>query len=142
MLSLFRVDVRRLAAVDMHGARGTRIRRVAILIEFVLGALGGTALGALVAAEASALGWRLFGIWLAAACLNYVPLALTALSLSWDGRLEAELAGVDVRRELRRYTLLQFWIAVPLLFAVLAVAQRPMAQGRGRSTAPETRTFR
>jgi hypothetical protein len=35
------VDVRRLAAVDMHGARGSLLRRRVILAEFVLGAIGG-----------------------------------------------------------------------------------------------------
>jgi hypothetical protein len=118
-----RLDLRRLAAVDMYGARGTLLRRRVIVAEFVLGAVVGTALGVAVAASASSLGWRVFGLWLAGACLNYVPLALHAISLSRKGRLAAELAGVDVPGELRYYTKAQLWIAVPLLFVVLGVTQ-------------------
>ncbi len=118
-----RLEIRRLAAVDMYGARGTMLRRRVIVAEFVLGAVLGTALGVAVAASASALGWRVFGVWLAGGCLNYVPLALHAISLLRPGRLEAELAGVDVRQELRYYTKAQVWIVVPLLFVVLAIAQ-------------------
>jgi hypothetical protein len=117
-------DLRRLAAVDMVGGGWTRLRRRVILAEFVLGAAVGTALGVLVAVSASTLGWIVFGVWIAGACLNYVPLALHALSLSRPGRLEAELAGADVRSELRRYTKAQLWIVVPLLFVAVAPFQR------------------
>ena len=114
------LDVRRLAAVDMHGAHGTLRRRRIILAEFVLGALAGTGLGVFLAVASSSLGWVVFGALLAGICLNYVPLALHALQLSRRGALDAELEGVDIPRELRRYTKLQFWIAVPLLFVGLA----------------------
>lgn len=113
-------DVRRLAAVDMHGARGTLFRRRIILAEFVLGALAGTGLGVFLAVASSSVGLCAFGALLAGICLNYVPLALHALQLSRRGALDAELRGVDLPRELRRYTKLQFWIAVPLLFVGLA----------------------
>jgi hypothetical protein len=119
-----RIDVRRLAAVDMHGTHGTQRRRRIIVAEFVLGAVVGTAIGVAVAVTASSAGWRVFGAWIAGACLNYVPLALHALDLSRPGRLGAELEGVDVPAELRYYTKAQLWIAVPLLFIVLALAQR------------------
>jgi hypothetical protein len=36
---------------------------------------------------------------------------LYAQSLSWPGELEAELRGVDLRREFHRASLRQFWIA-------------------------------
>ena len=114
------LDIRRLAAVDMHGARGTLLRRRIILAEFVLGALAGTGLGLFLAFVSSSVGWVVFGALLAGICLNYVPLALHALRLSRRGALDAELEGVDLPRELRRYTKLQFWIAVPLLFVGLA----------------------
>jgi hypothetical protein len=116
------VDVRRLAAVDMHGVRGTRLRRRIIVAEFILGALGCTALG-LLAVGSAELGWRLFGAWLAGVGLNYMPLALHAVSLLPAGRLAAELAGADIGRELRHYTGAQFWGMVPLLFVVLALIQ-------------------
>ncbi|HET8742692.1 MAG TPA: hypothetical protein VFM41_08725 [Gaiella sp.] len=125
-----RIDVRRLAAVDMYGAHGTQRRRRIIVAEFVLGAVVGTAIGVAVAVAAGSLGWRVFGAWIAGACLNYVPLAAHALDLSRPGRLASELEGVDVPRELRHYTKAQFWIAVPLLFLVLAARQAPRAPGR------------
>jgi uncharacterized membrane protein len=117
-------DIRRLAAIDLHGAHGTRARRRVILAEFGFGAVGGTGLGVFVAAAGLGVGWTIFGVWLAGTCLNYVPLALQAVSLSRPGRLAAELGGADVRSELRRYTKAQFWIVVPLLFCVLAIVQR------------------
>jgi len=107
----------------MFGSRGTRRRRLIIVVEFVLGAVCGTTLGVLAATLASGFGWQIFGVWLAGACLNYVPLALHALSLLPPGRLEAELSGVDVPGDLRYYTVAQIWIAVPLLFVVLASLQ-------------------
>jgi hypothetical protein len=119
-----RLDVRRLAAVDMWGGGGTRRRRAIIVAEFVLGATLGSALGLLLVVTGSELFWRVLGAWIAGACLNYVPLALHAISLYPGRRLEAELSGVDVRGELRYYTAAQLWIAVPLLFVVLDVAQR------------------
>ena len=118
------LDVRRLAALDMHGGAGRRLRRRVILAEFILGALGCTSLGLFGVIGGGVLGWRIFGAWIVGIGLNYGVLALHALSLSRPGALEAELASVDLGRELRRYSYLQFWLAVPLLFAVLAVGQR------------------
>jgi len=117
------VDVRRLAAVDMHGVAGTRLRRRLILAEFILGAVGGTALGLSAATRAAGAGWRVFGAWIAGVGVNYAALALHAVSLSRAGALDAELAGVDVGPELRRYSYLQLWVGVPLLLAVLALRQ-------------------
>jgi len=116
--------VRRLAALDMHGVAGTRRRRRLIRAEFVLGAVGCTGLGVWVAVTAAAPGWKLFGAWLAGVGVNYAVVAWLAASLSRPGALEAELAGADIPRELRRYSYLQFWVAVPLLFVVLAL-RRP-----------------
>jgi len=75
------VDVRRLAALDMHGAAGTRRRRLIVI---------------------SALG--------------------------------AELAEVDALAELRSYSLRQFWVVVPFLFAVLALRQ---ARRGGGASSPD-----
>jgi hypothetical protein len=118
-----RIEIRRLTAVDMYGAVGSRIRRRVILAEFVLGAVLGSALGALVLLTADGF-MAVFGGWLLGACLNYVPLSVHAIDLSRPGALERELRGVDVRAELRYYTKAQVWIAVPLLFIALAIAQR------------------
>jgi hypothetical protein len=42
-------------------------------------------------------------VWAVGAGLNYVALAAFAIALSRPGHLEAELAGVDTARELRRW---------------------------------------
>ena len=59
--------------------------------------------------------------------LNYVPLSAHALSLRRPEALEAELEGVDVVRELRRYTFIQLWVVVPLAFVVFDLSQRRAA---------------
>jgi len=115
------VNVRRLAAIDMYGTRGTTRRRRIILAEFVAGVVVAVALGTWLVAEASGLGGRLFGIWMIGAGLNYATLAAYAIALSRSGALSVELAGVDTGRELRRYSVLQLWILVPLSLVVLAV---------------------
>ena len=124
------MNVRRLAAIDMHGTRGTARRKRIVLAEFT-GALGVTvALGTwVVIGGASGLGTRIFGIWLIGAGLNYAPLAAFAKSLSRPGALEAELANVDTGRELRRYSVLQLWILVPLSLIAMTVL--------GRNPAPD-----
>ena len=118
-----RFRIRRLAAVDMYGAHGTALRRAVIVSEFLAGAVVGTGIGVFAAVSASGLAWLLFGVWIAGACLNYVPLALHALSLLRPGALNAELRDTDVTEQLRYYTRVQVWIAVPLLFVALAIAQ-------------------
>jgi len=117
------VDVRRLAAVDMYGTQGTERRRRIIIAEFVLAALGGIAVGLylLLAAGGAAI---VIGVVAIGVGVNYVPLAAHAISLRAPATLRAELAGSDVRGELRRYSVSQFWVFVPFLFAVLALAQR------------------
>src|SRR5262245_36368074 len=114
------LDVRRLAALDMWGSKGSIRRRTVIRAEFVLGAVGCTALGLLAIVRGS--GWiDLVGFWLVGAGINYVPLALQAQSLSRPGVLEAELAGLDVPRELRRAGVRQFSIALPFVVAIFAL---------------------
>lgn len=125
-----KLDVRRLAAVDMHGLTGSRLRRRIILAEFLLGVVAGCGLGLWAALTTSSVGWRVFGIAVVGIGLNYVPLALHALSLSPAGRLETELEGVDIPAELRHYTGVQFWILVPGLVAVLGVRQALAARRR------------
>ena len=115
------MNVRRLAAIDMYGARGATRRRRIILAEFIAGAVVMVAFGVWLAAFSSGLAGRVLGLWMAGSGLNYVPLAAYAITLSWSGALDAELAGVDTGRELRRYSVLQLWIFVPLSLVVLAV---------------------
>jgi hypothetical protein len=96
------VDVRRLAAIDMSGSRGTTRRRRVVVAEFVSGAIGTTALGIWLLASSSSLGGQALAVWVLGAGLNYAPLAAHAIALIRPGRLDAELAGVDTDRELRR----------------------------------------
>ena len=88
-----RLDVRRLAAVDMYGTAGTQWRRRVITGEFMAGAIGCFALGLWVAFTAEAFGWQLFGAWLTGVGVNYLALVLHAVALSRSGALDAELAG-------------------------------------------------
>jgi hypothetical protein len=115
------MNVRRLAAIDMYGTQGTARRRRITLAEFVAGVAVSVAFGTWLVAYAPGSGSRILGIWMIGAGLNYAPLAAYAIGLSRPGALSAELAGVDTGRELRRYSVLQLWIIVPLSLVVLAV---------------------
>lgn len=116
------LNVRRLAAVDMHGARGTRWRRRVILAEFALGTIGGVALGVWALTWGGAAGVVL-GILLLGLAANYLALTVHVLALWGPGALEAELAGADLRAELRYYTRAQIWVLVPFWIAGLSLAQ-------------------
>lgn len=115
------VNVCRLAAIDMHGATGVPRRRRIILAEFAAGAVGLVALGCWLAAVSAGLGGRVLGIWMIGSGLNYAALAAYAIALSQPGALEAELADVDTGLELRRYSVLQLWILVPLSLPAFTV---------------------
>jgi hypothetical protein len=117
------VDVKRLAAVDMRGMHGAVRRRRVILAEFIGGAIGITVVGTSLTASASSAGGMVFGLWVLGMGLNYVPLAVYAIRLARPGALDAELASVDVPRELRRYSLLQLWILVPLSLVALTASR-------------------
>jgi hypothetical protein len=133
------LDVRRLAAVDMYGSRGGRRRRRLILAEFALAAIDIPLLGLAIVLAASSVPRVLLGAYLIGVGLNYVPLALHAISLSRAGRLDAELAGADAGAELRRHTAKQLFIAIPLLVLILGALQftatrRAPSQSRMRTT--------
>lgn len=98
------VDTRRLAADDLHGLAGTRLRRRVMLGEFFAGAIGCMVAGLLVATRFASAEWRLVGAWLAGIGVNYLALTIHVVPLSHSNALEAELEGVDLRRKLRRYT--------------------------------------
>jgi hypothetical protein len=106
----------------MHALEGTGRRRRIIIAEFVLGAAVGIALGLFLVAQGGTAS-VLLGLYAAGVGANYVPLAAHALSLRDPEDLRAELHGVDLRAELRRYTGWQFLVFVPLLFVGLALAR-------------------
>jgi hypothetical protein len=116
-------DVRRLAALDLHGLAGRRWRRRVIGAEFLFGAIGCLILGIWLAATVTTVAPLLLGAWIAGVGVNYLVLTWQAAALWRRGALAAELSGADVRDDLRRYSYLQFWIVVPILFAVLALTQ-------------------
>ena len=118
------MDVRRLAAIDMHGLAGSMLRRRIILWEFILGAVLGLAFGLFVLLTADSLFWAIFGLWLIFLGMNYVPLAIYAIGFTRPGALQQELAGVNIPAELRRYTGLQMWVFVPFALGFFAVRQR------------------
>jgi hypothetical protein len=117
------IDVRRLAAIDMYGRHGSKRRRRLVLAEFVLAAIDIPLLGLAFVLAASSAPRVLLGAYLIGVGLNFVPLALHAISMSRAGRLGTELAGVDVAAELRRYTAKQLFIGIPLLVLTLGVVQ-------------------
>jgi hypothetical protein len=116
-------DVRRLAALDLHGTAGRQWRRRIIGAEFVLGAVACLIVGIWLATTVSTVGPRVLGAWIAGVGINYLVLAWQAAGLWRRGALAAELGAADVREDLRRYSYLQFWIMVPVLFVVLALLQ-------------------
>jgi hypothetical protein len=118
------VNVRQLAAVDMHGTRGSVLRRRVILAEFVAGAIGGAAFGVWALASWDGTLGLLFGLYLLGLGANYLVLAREVIRLWPAGALEAELRGIDIRAALRHYTAAQVWVFVPFLFPALALAQR------------------
>ena len=118
------MNVRRLAAIDMHGLVGSTFRRRLILWEFILGAVLSLVLGVFVFLTADSLFWTVFGLWLIGIGFNYVPLAIYAIGFTRAGALQRELAGVDIPDELRRYTGLQVWVMLPLALVYLAIRQR------------------
>ena len=91
------------------------------------GCVRAAATAATAGGSCSAPGWPGVGV-------NYAALTWQAALLSRPGALEAELAGADLPRELRRYSYLQLWVVVPLLLAVLALRQRARGSGQGADT--------
>lgn len=119
------LDVRRLVAVDLHGWKGTRRRRLIVLAEFVGGAVLGLALGLWVELAAGNVGWGLLlGIWLIGVGANYVALTLNALPLLGQAALTNEVGSLDLSQLLKRYRVRSLWLVAPFLVAVLAVVQR------------------
>jgi hypothetical protein len=115
------MNVRRLAAVDMYGTWGATRRRRIVRAEFITGAVVMVASGVWLAASSAGLGGRALGFCIIGCGLNYALLAAYAIALGRPGALDAELAGADIGRELRHYSVLQLWILVPLSLVVSAV---------------------
>jgi hypothetical protein len=103
----------------MYGLHGAARRRRVIRAEFIAGAIGCCGLGALTLSAGH--GWLVIGLWLIGAGGNYLALALEAQRLSRPGVLDARMADLDVRAELRAAGVGQLWIAVPLSLCLAAI---------------------
>ena len=114
------MSVRRLAAIDMYGTKGKRLRRRLVLVEFVAVVLVCFFLSVLLILKGDSVALIIIGVWIALLGANYVPLAIYAIDFSRGSRLLEELKAVDIRQELRYYSVAQFWVLVPLLFVLLA----------------------
>jgi len=133
------LDMRRLAAVDMYGTVGARWRRYVIVLEFLAGVVLCATVGSTLVASGGTTD-RLIGWWLLTASVNYLPLALHGMSLLRPGALDTELAGVNIRAELRYYSVAQLWVAVPGAVVLFALAQFRSPSERVESgTAPQER---
>lgn len=117
------LNVRRLAALGLHGLTGRPLRRWLILGEFAAATVLGILLGALILVHTHNSAARVVGAWATGVGVNYLALTLHALTLLRPRSLAAALKGVDVKPELRRYETLQAWVLVPFLLAGLAVVQ-------------------
>lgn len=120
------LNVRRFTGLDMFGTAGTARRRRIVLTEFVVGC----PLLVLLAAVTLLAGHVPVGIWFLGVAQNYLPLAVYAVALFPPGALEAELAGVDVRRQLMHAGLAQLLLllVVPFLVALVAAVQKTSAR--------------
>lgn len=104
----------------MYGSRGSTRRRRIIVVEFLVGFVFAAALSGWLLLKASRPAVWVVALWVLGVALNYAPLAMYAVLLSRPGVLDSELVNVDVGRELRRYSVLQLWIFVPVSLLVLA----------------------
>jgi len=65
------LSVRRLAAIDMYGTKGKRLRRRLVLVEFVAVVLVCFFLSALLILKGDSVGLIIIGIWTALLGANY-----------------------------------------------------------------------
>lgn len=113
-------EVRRLAVIDLYGARGTARRRRLVRAEFAAAFALGIGLGLWVLVRGGPAGW-VIGLALIGIGLNYLPLAVHALTIR-PARLSAEVAAMDdFAGQVRYYATAQARLLVPGLVAVLAL---------------------
>lgn len=118
-----RFRVRRLAALDLVGARGTALRRRVVLTEFLAAATAGVLVGGWLLTSGRVSG-SVVGGWCLGVGANYAALAAHALHLLRANRLAGEVAAIpDPVAEARWYTVSQLLLVVPFLLVVLALAQ-------------------
>jgi hypothetical protein len=127
------VDVRKLAAIDLHFL-GPKL----ILTEFALGVAGPFVLGLLTLRSAARHNWpwalTLFGAYLLSLGLNYVPLLMHAVDLARSGTAMDEIADeLSERNEaFRKYRRGSLYLLVPLVVLIADGLQRRDARALAR----------
>jgi hypothetical protein len=127
------IEIRKLAAIDMAWL-GARV----IVAEYALGVILPLGLG-MVSIRSAIMGsvkgpWPpALGIWLVGIAVNYIPLLIYALLIARAGTAREE--GGPELSHARRYGVQQVIILIPLVVAILALAQerRRMKAGQRRS---------
>jgi hypothetical protein len=119
------MNIARFVALDMHGARGSSVRRRLVLAEMLLAAAIGLGVAAIIlTSRPEPTAMLLFGAALGGIGVNYAVLSAHAIRLIRPGALERELRGVDAAAaELRSYAGRQALLAVPFAVAALAVSR-------------------
>lgn len=118
------IDVRKLAAVDLHF-----LGPPLIVTEFAIGIVGPFLLGTLTLRMASRHAWplglTLFGAYLLCLGVNYIPLLLHAVSLARSHSAYRVIAGElsDQRTTFRKYRRQSLYLLIPLLIPILAILQ-------------------
>ena len=115
------VDLRKLVALDM-ALHGTRF----ILAEFAFGMLVLPVIGLFsirsVPSGSTGVGWgEILGLWLLGVAVNYIPMFIYAVLIVRRGTVEEESA--SELSQVRRYSLQQVVVLVPLLVVILALVQ-------------------
>ena len=118
------LNVRKLAAIDLEflGARF-------ILAEFGIGVAGPVALGIFTLRAGvyrfHSLRMILFGVYLLAVGINYVPLLWHAIDMVHGGSAHAEIADElgDKRAAFRKYRRQSLFLLLPFVVAVVAIVQ-------------------
>ena len=119
-----RFSVRRLAVLDLYGARGTIARRRTVLIEFLLAPPACALIGTYQLRHGDLTGW-LDGMYVLGVGSNYPPLSVYALQLRARKRLDTEARLIaDLDAERRYYSVAQARLLVPVWVLILDIDQR------------------
>jgi len=107
-------NVKRLVALDM-GLHGPRF----ILVEFGLGVPVPMILGSSLVLQ----GFLLFGAYIFALGINYVPFLVYAVTLRKDYGEIVDMGDPETRKLNRKYSIQQFLIFIPFFAVALAAIQ-------------------
>jgi hypothetical protein len=114
------ISIRKLAAVDIIGL-GSRI----IIGEFAVGAVAPLSLGVWTLVRSSSIGGRLFGAYLVALAINYVPLLFYAIQITRRNSASTEIADESPERSglFRKYRRVSLLLLLPAVVPLLAIIE-------------------